>query len=238
MRYTKIWLLALLTLLIACNEDEQVTYNLETDAYMRGVKLDGKAVYAPVLLAKSSSKTASLTALDGTSTKYTLEPYWNNDLVYRWVPFTKDYKAEPMQNSTFNFKAMPEDSDKASTASESIALSDVPKPFEITAFNLDKEKSEITLTWENAAADNYLIQIAEKLDAYPVFQSASLVPGNKEATTDLTTTITRSSFKWFKRTLVAGQKYVLSVHAFNLSTSNSSKIDGEFIATKEFTWGK
>lgn len=237
MKYRNILLFAVLFLLIAgCNEDEEVTYVMKSDAYIRGMKIDGESRYAPVLLATFSDKTASLTVLDGASKKYILESYWNNDLTYRWVPESSDYVAVPSQNMSFKFTAMPKNSEKATEASETASLSSVPKAFDIQEMNYDKEKSELTVVWENAAADNYLIQIADELDADPIFQSISFVASNDEATT-LTVTLNRSSLKWFKSPAV-GKTYVLSVHAFNLANNSNDDIAGEYVATKTLTWGK
>lgn len=234
--YRFAFLAALILLIVGCNEDEEVAYNVATDAFVRGMNIEGKASYAPMLIAQTSAKTASLTALDANAKKYTLESYWGNSLFYRWLPDSTDYKSSLAESMTFSFTAIAEDSDKTITETETVSFSDVPKSFEITETAFDTKTNQLKITWENAQADSYFIQISESLDATPLFQSRSLQITESDKT-EVSITLDESSFNWFKSP-ETNKRYLLSIHAYNFVNNNTNNIGGEFVATKYFTWGE
>lgn len=234
--YRFTFLATLILLFVGCNEDEQVAYNVATDAFVRGMNIEGKASYAPVLIAQTSAKTASLTALDANAKKYTLESYWNNSLFYRWLPDSADYKSSLAESMTFHFTATAEDSDKTVTETETVSFSHVPKSFEIIQVAFDTKTSQLKIAWQNEGADSYFIQISESLDATPIFQSRRLQT-RESSKKEVSIILDESSFNWFKSP-ETNKRYLLSVHAYNFVNNNTGNIGGEFVATKYFTWGK
>ncbi|PVX49930.1 hypothetical protein C7377_1569 [Balneicella halophila] len=224
---------------IGCNDDDVVNYNLEVGAYFQGIYLNDTAVYAPVLIAEFNPKPVSLTAIDKNEDKYVLESYWAGDYSYRWIPIETDYSKAPLEENTFKFTAIFEDTEQNIEKNASISLSTVPEPFKITETNYISERSELIVSWENTNADMFIVQISTNLTESPIFQSFNLIPDTEEIeeNTQLTTTIKKSTLKWFSAAQ-NGEVYIVSVHAFNLKNGDINKITGEFIATKNIVWGK
>lgn len=230
MHYKGLFLLTLLFLVFTgCEDNEEVTYNLTTDAYIRGIEINGKIVYAPILIAEVSASTVSLAATDDKAKKYILEPYWNNNLTYRWLPANPDYTDSPVEKNKFNFLAIA-DNAKNDTIKQTaeISLANVPAAFKILKHSYNKATSELTVTWENKGADTYLIQVSGELDEKPIFQSINFEITKED--TEVSALIKPSTMKWFG-TPNSTTTYILSVHAFNFANGQKD-IGGEFMATQ------
>lgn len=242
MKYHRLLVLAAaILMMVGCSEDEDIAYSFEANAYMRGMKIDGKVVYAPVLVTQSIGKTARMTALDENKNNYVLETYWKkNQNNYRWIPEVADYKTKDKFSSsmTFTFNAVAESSssdDKKNERKVTVSINNVPQDFEITDLSYEKDKNQTKITWGNAKADVYIMQLSEKLDSYPIFQSINLTPTEDDAKR-LTMTLNSSSLKWIgNASPQKGTTYLLSIHAYKLT---GSTVTGEFLATKSFVWGK
>ncbi len=231
---------------VSCGEDEEIPLNIKADAYIRAMYINNTVHYAPVLLAESSTKISKLKVVNDKEVNYPLETYWNKQNSYRWVPREADFKKTFPETMVFTFST-PSDKNKEKQGkttdndikvTTNVSLTQVPKPFAIKNLAYDKEKKEFTVSWEISNADTYLITISEKLDEKPIFQSFNLVPSKTEETVkELTLPFTLETLKWFS-TPKKGQKYVLTVHAFNITNESTNDIGGEFIATKEFVFGE
>ncbi len=220
-----------LLIILSCGDDEDnIAHNVTASAYFRGMMIDGKAKYAPVLVAESSDEPVTLTASDNKDKKYTLTTYWGHKLRYRWVPDTAAYK-ETVENLTFNLLATYKDRKDVKEAT-SASLDGVPKSFSITDSNYDDATNKFEVHWTNASANYYMISIAKDIDEKPAFQSLSLKIDNPKDT--LKFTFDKSTLKWYDTPPVSGE-YLLMVHAFNLS---GSKVQGEFVSGKRLTFGK
>ncbi len=236
MKYLKITLvIGLLLAIWSCGEDQETTNTLKADAYIRAMKIENKIKYAPIFLATTSVAPIKLSATDSNDKNevFILESYWNNNLTYRWVPETENYTTSFANSKSYEFVAIFEKEEKK--ISETLNISDVPKPFEITEAKYNKEDGKLHIQWTNAQADTYMIQISEKIDEYPIFQSINQKIEDTNEKNTFETTFGTSSLKWFKTPSV-GKEYLLSIHAFNVE--NNNKVRGEFIATKRFIWGK
>ncbi len=234
MKYKFLAIISFLIVFVSCGEDEVQNFAFTSDAYVRGMYVNGKVSYAPVLLAVANQEASGIAAVDSKKNKYILVNYWNDKNKFRWVPeeanFTPDFQAK--ETYTFVYS---EKNDKKQEQAKTVSLTDVPKAFEIKELTYDKKKDTLNISWTNAEADYYLIQIAQKIDESPLFQSVNFPEPTEENVTVLKTEITRTSFKWFG-TPKKDDKYQLIIHAFNYV--NEEDITGEFVVSKEFIWGK
>ncbi len=238
MKYFKfLLLLSCFSLLYGCGEEEVKSANtLSADAFIRAIKINNEIHYSPIFLAKTTTAPKTVTVSDSKNKNdgLILISYWNNNLNFRWIPSEENYTKTIEKSKSYTFTAFFEGEEK--TENQTVNLSEIPKEFEIKEIKYNKEKRNFTISWTDAKADTYMVQICKKLDEYPIFQSINLkTEGGKDENKLFSTTLNSYSLQWFK-TPTVGEEYLLCIHAFNME--GEEKISGEFIATQKFIWEK